>query len=770
MKKSSLKKTCITGLVVGLAVMPGLASAGESWTYTGIASDRLTIDGTTNSIGPKDLTNVTGNTITVNYTPNGSNEVTELYGGYGVITRTQTVSGNSINLSNGIVTHNAYGGYAYQGDVINNKATIGSGTVKHDVYGGYGAGVGNVTGNTVEIGGGTVEGDVYGGSSYGSAGLSISNNRVIISGGILSNNVYGALTISSGVTSTGNSVTINEDNALVTVNSNVYGSSASYSPVEGNSVTIDGGTIKGYVSGGYSAHDSANTNNVTITGGSVARSVYGGMSIDDNATGNSVTISGGTVYGDVYGGHSTARNATGNSVTISGSPDLVYAILYGGYTGGLTGDAFTGNTLNVKSSGMTAKGVANFQKYNFYLPEDLANGGTMLTVTQAADVSNATIGVGINGPTTALHPGDRVTLLATGGLTADGINNRAVGLQGIARMYDFDLTTDVNNLYATVAGSSGPGPRLNPQTKALSEGQISAAAFLNQGADILSGQGLKNALSAADGAGGQASGFAAMGGSKLRYETGSHVDVNGFSLVLGAARQIAGADSTRLSGLFMESGWGNYSTYNNFVNAASVRGDGDTRYFGAGWLGRYQKNHGRYLEGSLRFGKVSNEFSSNDIGLTGTNSRFDISAPYYGMHIGFGKETDFGNNKQDVYTKLLWTHQNGSHATVQGDAFDFGAINSYRWQLGTKWLHKTNAQTTVRTGLAYQYEFDGEANATAYGMNIDAPSMKGSTGIVEVGLTQESKDGKGAKLDFGLQGFFGKMRGVAGNIQATWEF
>jgi len=472
---------------------------------------------------------------------------------------------------------------------------------------------------------------------------------------------------------------------------------------------------------------------------------------------------------NVYGAWSINGKAVNNSVTISGSPVLTTAILFGGYRGVGIGDVVTGNTLNVKNSGMTARGVANFQKYNFYLPTTLANGGTMLTVTNAADISNATIGVGINGPTTALHPGDRVTLLATGGLTANGINSRAVGLQGIARMYDFDLTTDVNNLYATVAGSSGP--RLNPQTKALSEGQISAAAFLNQGADILAGQGLKNAQSASDGAGGQAVGFAAMGGSSLRYETGSHTDVNGFSLVLGAARQIARADSIRLSGLFLENGWGSYSTYNDFVNALSVRGDGNTRYFGAGWLGRYQKNDGRYMEGSLRLGKVYNKFNSNDIGLAGTNSRFDISAPYYGMHIGFGKETDFGNNKkQDVYTKLLWTHQNGSNATVQGDAFDFGAINSYRWQLGTKWLRKTNECTTLRTGLAYQYEFDGKARATAYGMNIDAPSLKGGSAIVEVGLTQESKDGKGAKLDFGLQGFIGKMRGLAGNIQATWNF
>lgn len=733
MKGSSLKRTCITGLVVCLAVMPGLASAGETYTYTGNAVERQTIDGRANSIGPANLANITDNIITVNYTPNGSNEVSNLYGGYANF---GNVSGNTANLSNGTVSNNIYGGYANNGNVTNNRIYISGGTAQFNVFGGS-ANFGSVSGNSVTVSNGLVIGSIYGGNSLNG---NATNNSVTISGGTVGN-------IMGGYSGTQNAV--------------------------GNSVNISGGTVNLGVYGGNSLNGSATNNSVTISGGTVG-TAYGGSSNGGDATSNSVTISGGTVGHDVYGAWSNNGKAVNNSVTISGSPDLTAAILYGGDRGAGTGDVVTGNTLNVKNSGMTAKGVANFQYYNFYLPEALANGGTMLTVTNAANISNATIGVGINGGTTALHPGDRVTLLATGGLTANGINSRALGLQGIARIYDFDLTTDVNNLYATVAGSAGPepsGPRLNPQTKALSEGQISAAAFLNQGADVLSGQGLKNAQNAAAGTGGQASGFAAMGGSKLRYETGSHVDVHGFSLVLGAARQIARADSTRVSGLFLERGWGNYSTYNNFVNAASVRGDGDTRYFGAGWLGRYQKNDGRYLEGSLRFGKVHNEFNSNDIGIAGTNSRFDISAPYYGMHIGFGKETDFGNNnKQDAYTKLLWTHQNGSHATVQGDAFDFGAINSYRWQLGTKWLHKTNAQTTVKTGLAYQYEFGGKARATAYGMNIDAPSLKGSTGIVEVGLTQESKDGKGAKLDFGLQGFFGKMRGLAGNVQATWNF
>ncbi len=821
------KGVCAAALLVSLAVGPDLAAAAETINYDGTDPSLLKpepIASIPNSLFPS---SVTGNIVTVA----GDTVPGLVYGGVANIANT-SVTNNTVNIGGGTVNGHVYGGLSWQGSADSNSVNITGGIVHSYVYGGYsnnstangntvtisngtvngrvegGHSSNDATNNSVTISGGQVGSDVIGGYSYSGAAATnavsitsgtvnnkvyggraynanASGNTVTIGGGTVKNNVYGG----DGDTDATNN-TVNMSNGSVWVD--VYGGYARSGTASSNSVTISGGQVDGAVFGGYAEDSDASNNSVTINGGSFSSSIFGGNSDDGTASGNTVNITGGTIDLWVYGGsgnnvtgntvnisggtfgsnsiifagggNTVTPTVTGNTLTISGNPDLANASLFGTNRGSWQTD---GNTLNVKNSGMTAKAVAHFQYYNFYLPPTMTANETMLSVTNAADITGATIGVAINGGTTALRPGDRVTLLATGGLTADGINSRAVGLQGIARIYDFDLTTDANNLYATASGS----PMLNPQTKALSEGQISAAAFLNQGADILSGQGLQNAQSAAAGAGGQTGGFAAMGGSSLRYETGSHVDVNGFSLVLGVARQIAATDSTRLSGLFLESGWGSYSTYNDFVNASSVRGDGNTRYFGAGWLGRYQQNNGRYMEGSLRFGKVYNKFDSNDIGTAGTNSRFDISAPYYGMHIGFGKEKDFGNNrKQDVYTKLLWTHQNGSNAIVQGDVFDFGAINSYRWQLGTKWLRKTNERTTLRTGLAYQYEFSGKANATVNGSAIEVPSMKGGTGIVEVGLTQESKDGEGAKLDFGLQGFLGKLQGVAGNIQATWNF
>src|SRR3546814_9385710 len=64
-------------------------------------------------------------------------------------------------------------------------------------------------------------------------------------------------------------------------------------------------------------------------------------------------------------------------------------------------------------------------------------------------------------------------------------------------------------------------------------------AFSLQGADIAAGAGMNNAAGAggAGGAGGIHA-FGAMAGGTARYNTGSLVDVDGLSLLLGVAKQV----------------------------------------------------------------------------------------------------------------------------------------------------------------------------------------------------------------------------------------
>jgi hypothetical protein len=67
-------------------------------------------------------------------------------------------------------------------------------------------------------------------------------------------------------------------------------------------------------------------------------------------------------------------------------------------------------------------------------------------------------------------------------------------------------------------------------------------------------------------------------------------------------------------------------------------------------------------------------------------------------------------------------------------------------------------------------EFDGKAKATAHGFDIPAPSLKGATGIAEVGLSIQPSRSRPLFLDIGIQGYTGKREGITGNIQIRRAF
>ena len=256
-----------------------------------------------------------------------------------------------------------------------------------------------------------------------------------------------------------------------------------------NTVTISGGQVDTWVSGGNSRDGVANNNTVTISGGQVgdrewlnSGSVSGGDG-HNGAAGNVVTISGGTVLRDVFGGLTDFGEATANSVIISGG--TVQGHVYGGYTGygetpnnGIVlasgsvaghviggesrnggSERSAGNILVVGSELLIDKAknfsvggqVRNFMVLVFTLPDDIADGDTMLKVGDSAiftpllpEAGKYNIGIEVIG-SPALKVGDTITLIdAARGLT---ITPHATALTD---GYGFEVKQDGNKLIATV--------------------------------------------------------------------------------------------------------------------------------------------------------------------------------------------------------------------------------------------------------------------------------------------------------------------------------
>ncbi len=231
-------------------------------------------------------------------------------------------------------------------------------------------------------------------------------------------------------------------------------------------------------------------------------------------------------------------------------------------------------------------------------------------------------------------------------------------------------------------------------------------------------------------------------------------------------------------GLFFEYGSGDYDTYNSFASADPVHADGNTDYIGGGILGRVDFSRTEagyfYTEASARLGKVEIDYHSGDLrDFLGRNASWNTDSLYYGAHIGAGYVFDLnGMAWLDLSAKYLWTHQEGDDVQLStGDPVNFSDVDSQRLRAGARLSWHVTEYANPYVGAFWEHEFDGDASASSHGYAFDTPSLKGDTGIGELGLKIEPEPGDGMfSLDVGIQGYTGQREGITGMVQIKYEF
>ena len=735
--------TIIDGRVAGGLAMEGVARH-NSVTISGTAEIKEGVFGGTVDRGgdPADLID---NSVMIS----GGKIGDVVFGAY--TEGSGIVAYNSVTLTDGLINGEVYGGASTKNGIAEyNSVTVSGGTINMLATGGVS--IDNVARyNNVTVTGGTIKGSIYGGMSE----INAIENKVMISGGNIGGDVCGAESKAES-SATGNEVIISGTPTFESAyGTNIYGASTFDGEITGNKVTISGRPV-------FKFNDP--DKNIKIYGGYVDR--------DGNVTGNSVEINGDMKFTEaleIYGGYGGTGAVTGNSVTISGRPIFAAdSVIYGGYSA--SGGEVSGNILNIKSTGITVSNIKNFDVYNFYLPDTVQADDVLLTVTggssnEQTDLKGSSVNVGITGSAPALKSGDNVTLLHNAnGILADETTVYGKMTQGVSLEYDFTTVLQNGDSLVTTIIKSG----ISDDTKSLVETQAAAAGFINSGADLLVSSGITSmskVTSAEDNAI-----FGAMSGGSMRYDTGSHADVKGYNFALGMGKAVANNAGRLTFGPFVEYGYGDYTSYLD----NGVRGDGKTKYYGVGVLARQDDKSGVYYEGSLRYGRMDADYASNDLGTAGVHSSYDSSA-YYGAHLGIGKVTGLNDTtKADVYAKLLYTHQNGDSVTLQGEGngevYDFDAVDSTRARVGARVSKAYSERGTGYVGLAYEYEFDGEARATVKGFSTPAPSIKGSSGLVELGYILQPQGVNDPTINIGLQGWGGKKQGFTGNVDFVWTF
>ena len=540
------------------------------------------------------------------------------------------------------------------------------------------------------------------------------------------------------------------------------------------------------ISGGNAAYgeegEFANNNNtVEIINSTInlgyGYGIIGGYAVEGDAKNNKVIISGdNTVINcNIYGGigglmvASGTGEVSGNSITLKDNANLSQAELFGGYNA--AGTDISGNKLIIDGwTGQNVKGAYNFSDIDFTNINWVSN-GTVLNITNN-DKNGALANTMINHDNvvfsggTKLKTGDSMTLVAGDKLSisADNVSTASKFTAGVAIEGTgmAEVASDGNSVKYTLTKV-----KHTDQIDLVAENRAVAAAFVNQGTDLISDS--LDTISRDSNYGVKT--FAAVHGNRSKYDVNSDIKINGWSTIVGVGNADKFDNGSEFSwGVFYENGSGNYRTYNEFNNEF-FRGDGSLVYNGAGIAARYTNKNGVYTEGSLRAGMLKSDMDNALRDGAGNFYGYESESAYYGAHIGIGKIISLSESSDlDVYGKFFHTYTEGDSFKVAGDEFEFDSINSDRLRIGARITSNKENKFSTYYGLAYEYEFNGNADMTAQGLKAPTQSLQGSSVMAEVGFNYQPTPTSPWSFDLNMRGYTGERQGGSFNVQATYTF
>lgn len=654
---------------------------------------------------------------------------------------TEDVSGGSVTVDGGTWNY-MYGGYTENGSAINNSVTINGSEEEpekyHMVYGALAAN-GDIKGNIVDFNNGyslqvmaarltdAQKGEIY----------EVSGNIVNINGGFVqSAGAASAMIFDENYNLSQDVNVIVKDNYLNVQNAFIYASlvgAVSNNYVSGTVVTFSKGSI---------------INGNVVAGGCLlteAEVIDNDIRLTNNAN----------VSGALLNGYYATKSSFQNPVTHSDNSLIV--------------DGWTGQNI------CAVNYFDDVEFKNFEWDTSKTGENALVVITEKSDLSETDIninrdndgnnGIKLSGGQT-INTGDSMTLI----YNANGLGDIAAlegGKEittnlGVATALDavIEQSEDKNSVNLTAKEI-----KLADQTMLVAENRAVAAAFVNQGTDLIADS--LDTLSR-DGKYGVKT-FAAVHGNRSKYDVNSDIKINGWSTIVGVGSETEHNGGDFSWGVFYENGSGNYRTFNSFNNEY-FRGDGSLVYNGGGIAARYENAHGVYTEGSLRAGMLKSDM---DNALSDGENKYGYSSEseYYGAHIGIGQIIPLSESSDlDVYGKFFHTYTEGDSFKVGTDEFEFDSINSDRLRVGARLTTNKENKFSTYYGLAYEYEFNGDAEMRAAGMSAPTQSLQGSSYMAEVGFNYQPTPESPWSFDLNMRGYAGEREGATFNVQATYTF
>lgn len=276
--------------------------------------------------------------------------------------------------------------------------------------------------------------------------------------------------------------------------------------------------------------------------------------------------------------------------------------------------------------------------------------------------------------------------------------------------------------------------------------------------------------------------FAGIGGSKDKYDTGSHSSTYTWNGLAGVGNDVALHNGDFSYGVFYEYGKGHYD-----VDGAGYTGSGDAHYSGAGLMAKYVARNKNYGEASLHFGQLKNNADSVLHSRSGSALGYETDSSYWSGHVGFGHifdltdqvastsrgGTDRASRDLDVYGKYFYTHVGGDSFRAGDVDYQLDDLNSSLLRIGAR-LNNRSGRNNYYCGLAWDYEFDGESRGTvsAAGLsaNIRKADIGGSSLMAEAGWKLEATKDSPWDVNLNVRAYAGQHKGLGGNVFVGYHF
>ncbi|MDR3316763.1 MAG: hypothetical protein LBS68_01645 [Puniceicoccales bacterium] len=676
--------------------------------------------------------------------------------------------GNVVSISSGEISDSVIGGCSFKGHSCNNVVNISgdSTSVAYCIVGGcvdlwlpdeptvyddgtefsYGTywdyedrgGIGNACGNSVNFSGQWCS-EIYGGYTFfGNA----SGNAVTISGGGID---Y------------------------------VYGGYTERGDADGNTVNLSNCSVRAAGGGLTDIWGNARNNVVHVKDSSVwGQGVWGGSAEFGIVKGNSVCIENSYVSGSIVGGEAVdARShVCNNSVTIAGTSDISSATLLGWSS--LSGGTLAmhgGNALHLKGWRGSVASIQNFEILRFTLPRGIENGETIATVATPGPLKVVVSDCGLIlqddflveiaiDATPKLVGNDEICLIDASEcvsgdyVVADFANDddQTTCRYGCSN-YTFDLSERSNCLYAKLTNVE--------LVRSYLHGVAARTNVINSSGDHISGL-IENWQFEEDFlvANKKFSWFISAFGEKMHAKTTPAVTNRRGLFVLGGALEGVTATGQLVAGLATEWGLDRYSVIDDYGG-----GDGKIIHAGLNLFAMHQCAGGVMASVAARFGAGKIE---DDDGIGGG---YENRSAYCGTRVAIGYDLRVSpKGTVEGLTKLLWNRQFDKNLLSRaGEDLRFDAVNSLRTQLCLRYVHSTPEGSNLFAGIAWEREFDGKISGGVGAIHYGGDHLeRKDSALFELGL--EVKTAERWVLQCGAQGSIGARDGVSASLKFCKSF